>query len=80
MTSPDNDASWAALEEMLTNAEDFYQALEVPYQVIRSRMCPVGRMSNAPHKKTTYWPEMQLQSCYSGSIFPISTGGEHCQR
>lgn len=34
VTSPDNDASWAALEEMLTNAEDFYQALEVPYQVM----------------------------------------------
>lgn len=33
VTSPDNDASWAALEEMLTNAEDFYQALEVPYHV-----------------------------------------------
>jgi seryl-tRNA synthetase len=33
VTSPDNNASWAALEEMLTNAEDFYQALDVPYQV-----------------------------------------------
>ena len=33
MTSPDNDASWAALEEMLTNAEDFYQSLGLPYQV-----------------------------------------------
>ena len=32
MTSPDNDASWAALEEMLTNAEDFYQALGLAYQ------------------------------------------------
>ena len=33
VTSPDNDASWAALEEMLTNAEDFYQGLGLPYQV-----------------------------------------------
>lgn len=33
VTSPDNDASWAALEEMLTNAEDFYQALGLAYQV-----------------------------------------------
>ena len=39
VTSPDNDASWAALEEMLTNAEDFYQALGLPYQVSTSGTC-----------------------------------------
>jgi hypothetical protein len=33
VTSPDNNASWVAFEEMLTNAEEFYQTLELPYQV-----------------------------------------------
>ncbi|BDA47415.1 Serine-tRNA ligase, cytoplasmic [Coccomyxa sp. Obi] len=48
VTSPDNDASWAALEEMLTNAEDFYQALEVPYQVVN---IVSGELNNAAAKK-----------------------------
>ncbi len=32
VTSPYDNASWAALEEMLTNAEDFYQSLGLAYQ------------------------------------------------
>ena len=32
VTSPHEHASWEALEEMLTNAEAFYQALGLPYQ------------------------------------------------
>ena len=32
VTSPNNNASWKALDEMLTNAEDFYQHLGLPYQ------------------------------------------------
>ena len=32
VTSPHGHASWDALEEMLTNAEAFYQALGLPYQ------------------------------------------------
>ncbi len=32
MTSPDGDASWAAMEEMLGNAEGFYQGLGLAYQ------------------------------------------------
>lgn len=31
--SPHDNASWEAFEEMLANAEDFYQALKIPYQV-----------------------------------------------
>lgn len=33
VTSPHNNASWKALDEMLANAEDFYQHLGLPYQV-----------------------------------------------
>ena len=46
VTSPDNDASWAALEEMLTNAEDFYQALGLPYQV-RPRLQRIRQRCNS---------------------------------
>ena len=33
VTSPHDDASWEAFEEMLGNAESFYQKLQLPYQV-----------------------------------------------
>lgn len=33
ITSPHNDESWRAMEEMLANAEDFLCALGLPYQV-----------------------------------------------
>ena len=33
VTTPYDNASWAALDEMLTNAEDFYQGLGLAYQV-----------------------------------------------
>lgn len=32
VTSPHDDESWKALEEMLDNAESFYQALGLPYR------------------------------------------------
>ncbi len=32
ITSPHDDESWKALEEMLANAEGFYQALGLPYR------------------------------------------------
>ena len=32
VTSPHNNASWKALDEMLGNAEAFYQHLGLPYQ------------------------------------------------
>ena len=41
VTSPHEHASWQALEEMLTNAESFYQALGLPYQASPLRLsCP----------------------------------------
>ena len=33
MTSPDNNKSWEAMEEMLHNAEEFYKSLGLAYQV-----------------------------------------------
>ena len=55
MTSPDNDASWAALEEMLTNAEDFYQSLGLPYQVSD----PSNNRATAQHVDgPNAWPAM----------------------
>lgn len=34
IASPHDNASWEAMEEMLTNAEDFYQSLGLPYRVV----------------------------------------------
>jgi len=33
VTSPDNNKSWEAMEEMLHNAEEFYKSLGLGYQV-----------------------------------------------
>ena len=33
VTSPDNNKSWEAMEEMLHNAEEFYRSLGLAYQV-----------------------------------------------
>lgn len=40
ITSPHDDASWKALEEMIGNAEAFYQALGFPYRCVL--VCGVG--------------------------------------
>lgn len=46
--SPDDNASWAMLEEMLKTAEDFYQALGIPYRVVT---IVSGDLNNAAAKK-----------------------------
>ena len=33
ITSPHDDESWKVLDEMLANAEEFYQALDLPYRL-----------------------------------------------
>ncbi|KAK9828382.1 hypothetical protein WJX81_002118 [Elliptochloris bilobata] len=48
VTSPHGHASWEALEEMLTNAEGFYQALGLPYQVVN---IVSGELNSAAAKK-----------------------------
>ena len=34
LTSPREDASWKTMDEMIGNAEEFYQALGIPYRVV----------------------------------------------
>jgi len=46
--SPDGDVSWQMMDEMLGNAEDFYQELGVPYRVMN---IVSGELNNAAAKK-----------------------------
>ncbi|KAI3434807.1 hypothetical protein D9Q98_002864 [Chlorella vulgaris] len=48
ITSPHDDESWKALEEMIGNAEAFYQALGFPYRVIN---IVSGALNDAAAKK-----------------------------
>eukprot|EP01024_Parvocaulis_polyphysoides_P013760 TRINITY_DN1541_c0_g1_i1.p1 TRINITY_DN1541_c0_g1~~TRINITY_DN1541_c0_g1_i1.p1 ORF type:complete len:470 (-),score=89.55 TRINITY_DN1541_c0_g1_i1:190-1599(-) len=48
ITSPEDDQSWQMMEEMLNNAEEFYQALQLPYQVVN---IVSGELNNAAAKK-----------------------------
>ncbi|KAL4434096.1 hypothetical protein ABPG75_000537 [Micractinium tetrahymenae] len=48
ITSPHDDASWKALEEMIANAEAFYQALGFPYRVVN---IVSGALNDAAAKK-----------------------------
>ena len=50
VTSPHNNASWAALEEMLSNAEDFYTKLGLHYQVPCCKCaCPARQDRGCTH-------------------------------
>mmetsp|Transcript_14680 Transcript_14680/g.31958 ORF Transcript_14680/g.31958 Transcript_14680/m.31958 type:complete len:456 (-) Transcript_14680:582-1949(-) len=46
--SPEGNQSWEIMEEMLANAEAFYQALEIPYHVVN---IVSGELNNAAAKK-----------------------------
>jgi seryl-tRNA synthetase len=48
IASPEGDASWKIFEEMLTNAEEFYQGLGLPYRVVN---IVSGELNNAAAKK-----------------------------
>ncbi|GLC51005.1 hypothetical protein PLESTB_000455800 [Pleodorina starrii] len=48
IASPEGNGSWEAMEEMLANAEDFYQALGLPYRVVN---IVSGELNNAASKK-----------------------------
>ena len=52
VTSPHGHASWEALEEMLTNAESFYQALGLPYQARPPLPCPQRSCGVGPAEQT----------------------------
>lgn len=34
LTSPHDNVSWVMFEEMIGNAEEFYQAIGIPYRVV----------------------------------------------
>ncbi|CAL5224747.1 g7480 [Coccomyxa viridis] len=48
VTSPDNNKSWEAMEEMLHNAEEFYTSLGLAYRVVNMVS---GELNNAAAKK-----------------------------
>lgn len=48
ITSPHDNSSWEMMEEMLANAEDFYQSLGLPYNVVN---IVSGELNNAAAKK-----------------------------
>jgi seryl-tRNA synthetase len=48
ITNPDGTASWDTMEEMLGNAEAFYQGLDIPYRVVN---IVSGELNNAAAKK-----------------------------
>eukprot|EP00172_Hildenbrandia_rubra_P004173 Plantae.Rhodophyta-Hildenbrandia_rubra.ctg7950.p1 GENE.Plantae.Rhodophyta-Hildenbrandia_rubra.ctg7950~~Plantae.Rhodophyta-Hildenbrandia_rubra.ctg7950.p1 ORF type:complete len:481 (-),score=100.14 Plantae.Rhodophyta-Hildenbrandia_rubra.ctg7950:314-1756(-) len=48
VTSPEDNASWAMLEDMMKNAEEFYQSIGLPYRVVN---IVSGALNNAAAKK-----------------------------
>ncbi|CAN0909868.1 Serine--tRNA ligase, cytoplasmic [Linum grandiflorum] len=48
ITSPNDNTSWVMLEEMIKNSEEFYQTLNLPYQVIS---IVSGALNDAAAKK-----------------------------
>ena len=46
MTSPNDDASWIMMDEMIANAEEFYQTLGIPYRIVNivSGVCVCERV------------------------------------
>lgn len=48
VTSPDDNQSWRMLDEMIANAEEFYQSLDIPYRVVN--ICS-GALNDAAAKK-----------------------------
>ncbi|UYV62118.1 SARS [Cordylochernes scorpioides] len=58
LTSPHDNKSWEMFDEMIGNAENFYQALGIPYRVV----CIVsGALNNAAAKK------LDLEAWFAGS-------------
>lgn len=58
LTSPYDNISWQMMEEMMSNAEEFYKALEIPYRVIN---IVSGALNNAASKK------LDLEAWFPGS-------------
>lgn len=58
LTSPHDGESWKMMEEMISNAEEFYKALEIPYRIVN---IVSGALNNAASKK------LDLEAWFPGS-------------
>ncbi|XP_076033383.1 seryl-tRNA synthetase isoform X2 [Oratosquilla oratoria] len=58
ITSPHDNKSWEMMDEMIANAEQYYQMLEIPYQVVN---IVSGELNNAAAKK------LDLEAWFPGS-------------
>lgn len=58
MTSPHDNKSWEMMEEMISNAEDYYQALGIPYRIVN---IVSGALNHAAAKK------LDLEAWFPGS-------------
>lgn len=58
LTSPHDNKSWKIMEEMISNAEEFYQALEIPYRIVN---IVSGALNHAASKK------LDLEAWFPGS-------------
>lgn len=58
LTSPHDNKSWEMMDEMIGNAEHFYQALGIPYRVVN---IVSGALNHAAAKK------LDLEAWFSGS-------------
>ncbi|XP_022913830.1 serine--tRNA ligase, cytoplasmic [Onthophagus taurus] len=58
ITSPFNNKSWEMMDEMIQNAEDFYQALGIPYRIVN---IVSGALNHAAAKK------LDLEAWFPGS-------------
>lgn len=58
LTSPHDNKSWEMMDEMINNAEEFCQSLEIPYRVVN---IVSGALNHAASKK------LDLEAWFSGS-------------
>ncbi|KAK9869121.1 hypothetical protein WA026_002879 [Henosepilachna vigintioctopunctata] len=58
LTSPFEDASWIMMDEMITNAENFYKSLGIPYRIVN---IVSGALNHAAAKK------LDLEAWFPGS-------------
>lgn len=58
LTSPHDNKSWEMMEEMITNAEEFYKELEIPYRIVN---IVSGALNHAASKK------LDLEAWFPGS-------------
>ena len=78
VTSPADNASWEAFEEMIANAEEFYQKLGLPYRVVN---IVSGELNNAAAKKydleawfpasKTYRELVSCSNCTDYQVCPL---------